>query len=236
MTNFKKFLTPVMVFIIAITFFSCNNGEEKKEEKKAEETPAPTVAYTPFNVAMIKHRVADFNKWKRVYLAHDSMRMAYGLSQFALGRGMDDSNMVVVFNKFTDLQKAKEFSMLPNLKETMQKAGVTGAPEFSYSTLLRFDSAAPDQRDRVMITHRVKNFDVWLKAYDAEGRAKRMENGLQDRSIGRSLDDSNMVHVVFVITDMAKAKARIGSEELKKIMTDAGVEGAPQIFYYRRVD
>jgi hypothetical protein len=69
--------------------------------------------------------------------------------------------------------------------------------------------------------------------YQAEGKAKRAENGLVERGMARDIDDPNRVTVVFAITDMVKAKARVGSEELKKLMTDAGVEGPPQIVFYK---
>jgi hypothetical protein len=35
---------------------------------------------------------------------------------------------------------------------------------------------------------------------------------------------------------MAKAKARISSPELKKLMTDAGVTGAPTIKFYSQAE
>jgi hypothetical protein len=232
MTSMKKMLTPLMAFSIAIAVSSCNNSGDNKEDKKADETPV-AAAFTPFKVIMIKHTVADYAKWKAGYIAHDSMRTAYGISKFVIGRGMDDSNMVYIVDKVTDLQKAKDFAASPSLKDAMQKAGVTGAPEISYATIVRFDSAAPDQKDRILVAHKVKDYDAWLKAYDGEGKATRLANGLQDRAIGRNADDSNLVYVTFVITDMAKAKARTASPELKKLMTDAGVVGPPAIFYYK---
>jgi quinol monooxygenase YgiN len=83
-----------------------------------------------------------------------------------------------------------------------------------------------------MIAHRVKDFEAWLKVFDEEGPAKRKENGFLDRGLARGLDNPNMVYIVFAITDKEKAKARINSAELKKIMTDAGVEGPPQFMYF----
>ena len=41
-----------------------------------------------------------------------------------------------------------------------------------------------------------------------------------------------MVHIVFGVTDMAKAKARTTSAEIKKLMEEAGVLGAPTITFY----
>jgi quinol monooxygenase YgiN len=185
---------------------------------------------------MVQHKVKNFAKWKSAYMAHDSMRQAYGISHFQIGRSMDDSNMVIVIDKITDVKKAKDFAASAGLKAAMQKAGVSGAPAISYSDVVRNDASVIDQKDRVMVAHKVKDFDAWLKVYDAEGMKSRMENGVIDRGLARDADDPNMIYIVFAIADMAKAKARIGSEELKKLMMDAGVEGAPKITYYRLVD
>lgn len=244
MTKIKKISTSLMAASFAMLFFSCNNGE-KQEEKKADETvkmdtakmeePAVPV-FIPFKIVMIKHAVADFDKWKTAYLSHDSMRMAYGITHYRYGRGLDNPNMVVIMDKIADVQNAKDFTVLPNLKEAMQKAGVKGKPEFSFADVIWNEDKKIDQAERVMISHKVKDFEAWKKVYDAEGPAKRLENGLIDRGLARGVDDPNMVYIVFAISDMAKAKARINSEELKKLMTDAGVAGPPQIFYYKLVD
>ncbi|WP_262488517.1 hypothetical protein [Flavobacterium gillisiae] len=42
--------------------------------------------------------------------------------------------------------------------------------------------------------------------------------------------------IVFVISDIDKAKALITSEEQKKLMKEAGVEGVPEMFYYKLVE
>jgi len=55
--------------------------------------------------------------------------------------------------------------------------------------------------------------------------------GLADAVLARGIDP-NLVHIVFDIKDMAKAKARMKDSALKKLMTDAGVEGAPKIEFY----
>ena len=111
-----------------------------------------------------------------------------------------------------------------------------GAPTFSYIDVVRNDDTKIDQKERLMVVHKVKNYNAWLKVYDGEGKETRAANGLIDRGLGRGVNDSNMVYIVFAITDMAKAKARLSSPELKKIMTDAGVEGAPKSFFYRIVE
>jgi len=57
-----------------------------------------------------------------------------------------------------------------------------------------------------------------------------------DVVMARGILDSNLVHLVFDIKDMAKAKAAIMSEDKKKLMMSAGVIGAPKIVFYKQVD
>lgn len=235
----------MILAITTIAFFSsCNNsGDEKKEEKKGEDSSsvvAPVVpaapAFSPFKVVIIQHQVKDFSKWEPAYLAHDSMRMAYGISQYRLGRGLEDSNKVIVIDKITDVAKAKEFGASAGLKEAMKKGGVVGTPSMAIVEMVRQDDSPVESMDRVIVSHKVKDYSAWLKVFDAEGKTTRASFGIVDRAVGRGVDDSNMVYIAFAITDMAKAKARMNSPELKKLMTDGGVEGAPQAFFFRRVD
>jgi hypothetical protein len=238
-----KFLTPIIAALIAITLFSCNNSGKGDEQTKAPDTtaavaPAPVIppVFSPFNLLIVKHKVADFDKWKDGYMAHDSMRRVSGITHAHIGRGMEDSNTVVVFDSIADVQKAKDFGSSPGLKEAMKKAGVVGMPTISMVNVIRSDAPPKDMNDRIMISHKVKDFDTWLKAYDAEGKAARLANGLMDRALARGIEDSNTVYIIFVVTDMAKAKARVTSPDLKKIMTDAGVISPPQAFWYKLVD
>jgi hypothetical protein len=239
MKNIENFLKPVLIVFLVVSFLSCKNNKTEKtetEEGMPKDTATVVAVFEPFKVMVIKHKVADYDKWRKEYDAHDSIRTAYTISHYMVGRGTDDANMIVTATKFIDLQKAKDFSVLPYLKEAMKKAGVIGKPEFSYYEVLRNDDTPIDQKDRVMVTHKVKDFDAWLKVYDAEGTAKRMEEGFIDRGLARGIDDPNMVTIVFAITDMKKAKASITSEAKKKLMMDAGVVGAPQMFFYKIVD
>lgn len=201
---------------------SCNNVVDGSDK----------MASASFKLMMIQHPVSDFQTWIPEYNAHDSVRKLYGISNYAVGIGTDDPTMVVVFNKITDENKAKEFAALPALKEAMDKAGVTGNPTIQYMNVVRNDTTKIEQKERVMVAHRVKDFETWLKAFDEEGMNKRKEFGLVDRGLSRGIDDPNMVYIVFAIADKEKATARINSEELKKIMMDAGVEGPPQFMYF----
>ena len=89
--------------------------------------------------------------------------------------------------------------------------------------------------DGMAITHHVKDFGAWKKVFDAEGDSVRMANGLITRGIARNLDDSNTVSILFEVSDLAKAKARSSSPDLKKLMTDAGVDSPPTVRWYKLI-
>jgi hypothetical protein len=222
--------TPIMLIaaVVVIVMTSCNNQAKQPEAKKAS-------SLQPYNAVLVQHTVKDYAAWLPGFTANDSMRKAAGLTQPGVGRGLEDSNMVVVFLTASDIQKAKDFASSPQLKEAMDKDGVTGTPVISYINVLFDDTSTIPQHDRLMVTHHVKDFDTWKKAFDAEGDDARATNGLVERALARGIDDPNTVTLLFAVTDMAKAKARVTSTELKKIMTDAGVDGPPQITWFTGV-
>jgi hypothetical protein len=230
MTNLNPFKF-IFTGIIAIAISSCNSSGTKTDEAKQPETAA-TLPAASFDVVAVMHPVADYSKWLPAFNDDAANRKAAGLIDIGLGRGLDDSNMVVIMMKATDMQKAKEFSNSPGLKEAMQKAGVTAEPKISMVHVIRNDSSTTSQTNRMMVSHHVKDFNAWLKVYDNEGMAKRADEGFTDRALGRGIEDTNMVYLVFAVNDLAKAKASITSEAKKKLMTDAGVDGPPQMFFY----
>ena len=130
------------------------------------------------------------------------------------------------------MAKAKAFIADPRLKDVMDKLGVITKPVANFWSIIRF---SPEKRVPSGIlqefTLKVKDFDAWVKVFDSEGTAKRAANGWEDIVLGRGIDDPNMVHIVFGVTDMAKAKARSASPELKKLTEEAGVLDAKITFY-----
>jgi hypothetical protein len=235
-----KRLLPMFVISLSMLFISCGSAPDqtKTADTTAAVTPAPEPVkppFQPFNIMTVQHRVKNFDKWEQGYLGHDSMRQAYGITAWEIGRDLKDSNLVYVLDKISDPGKAKSFSTSPGLKDAMMKAGVLGKPGITYGAVVRQADSPVATLDRAIIAHHVKDYEAWLKVFDAEGPATRAGFGLVDRMLARNLDDSNMVYIVFAVTDMAKAKARGSSPELKKIMTDAGVDSPPTIRYYRLV-
>lgn len=203
---------------------SCNNSPEVAQK---------TIPAANDMVIVLQHPVADYDHWRPVFDADDSARISYGIHTIAVGRGNDDPNHILMFFRIEDTARANACMSRPELKPLMDSAGVTGAPTEDMINTVRNDSSSTDLKDRIMIIHKVKDFDAWLKVYDNEGMDTRKSYGLVDRALGRGMNDPSMVYIVFAVSDWDKANARINSDELKKTMTDAGVEGPPTIIKYR---
>lgn len=239
-----KKITSILTAGFMLFLASCGNNANETSDATAADTMATDTEamapaapeFTPFKVMAVTHKVKDFDKFREVYNAHDSMRQANGLTHFRLGRGMDDPNTVFVVNRIDDVAKAKEFAASADLKAAMKNAGVAGPPVITFRDIIRLDSLMTDQKQRVRVSHRVKDFDAWLKVYDDEGKETRASHGLMDRSLSRGIDDPNDVTIVFEITDMEKAKARMNDPALKALMMTAGVEGEPTFFFYNVAD
>ena len=78
----------------------------------------------------------------------------------------------------------------------------------------------------------MKDFNTWLKGFDAAGSEGRAAHGLGDLALARGVDDPNLVDIVFEVTNKTKAKVRLANPALKKMMMEAGVEGVPTITFY----
>jgi heme-degrading monooxygenase HmoA len=78
---------------------------------------------------LVRHKVADFAKWKPVYDAHGSARQNAGLKEEHLLRNVDDPNEVILLFSAEDLEKAKTFAASDDLRQAMQKAGVSDKPD-----------------------------------------------------------------------------------------------------------
>lgn len=81
----------------------------------------------------IRHRVADFAKWKVVFDEHEPLRREHGATGHSLHRDVDDPNVVIVAFRVKDLNRAKEFASSDNLRSAMERAGVQGPPEIWFA-------------------------------------------------------------------------------------------------------
>jgi hypothetical protein len=229
MTITKKLILAAAACIIMAST-ACDNVEGTRVNNQVVET------FQPFKAVMLVHPVADFNKWKQMYNAGDSLRNLYGVNKHFVGRGQDDTSMVLVMNKISEGQREKDLALLPQLKEHMKQAGITAEPIVSMIQVIAEKNAVTES-DRVMISFNVTDFKIWKNMFDKEGSEAGTAYGLAEKSIARNLVDSNRVYVQYVVTDRAKAEARIISPAFESMMINEGVKmESADVFFYTVAD
>ena len=233
----------VLLFITTSFLLTACGGNQEKKTTSADsmtnvttttDTANPTIVTTPTDMMVVRHKISKFAKFESSYDAHDSLRLANGLNTYVIGRGVADSNTVLVALKVDDIAKAKAFSKDASLKKAMQQAGVVGAPTITFTTLLYQDTATPGSDLRSMANFKVKNWDNWRKAFESPNGG-RIDNGLKLRVYGHDVDDNQEVRLVNAVLDSAKAVAFWKSDQMKQIKTESGVVGEIERFIYRVV-
>ena len=84
---------------------------------------------------LIHHKVEDYDRWKKAFDEHAPMRQAAGSKGGYLFRSADNPNEVVMIMEMEDLDRARQFTESDDLRQAMQKAGVTGPPEILFLEL-----------------------------------------------------------------------------------------------------
>ena len=83
-------------------------------------------------VFVIRHKVADYAKWRPAFDKHKQTQLAAGLTNPRVYHTLDDANDLTIVFDMADAAKAKAFAASKDLKARMEKAGVVGHPVFSY--------------------------------------------------------------------------------------------------------
>ncbi len=85
----------------------------------------------------------------------------------------------------------------------------------------------------LFVRHQVADYATWRRVYDALGPTQKAF-GVTADSVYRSADDANDLTVTHEFATVDAAKAFAGSAELRTAMHDAGVDGAPTIWFTQR--
>jgi hypothetical protein len=81
---------------------------------------------------IVRHRVADFDNWKKTFDGMFDVRRAHGWISTLVYRDATDPNIVTIVNRVKDLDGAKRYGASDALRQGMMKAGVQGTPEISF--------------------------------------------------------------------------------------------------------
>ena len=83
---------------------------------------------------LVKHKVADFVKWRKVFDSHAEAQRDSGLHILNVMRDVDDPDLVVLLFTVEDRGKAMAFTKAPSAREAGEEASVIGVPEVSFLT------------------------------------------------------------------------------------------------------
>lgn len=86
-----------------------------------------TVSYV-----LIRHKVKDYDKWKRVFDENLAFRKAGGEKGGRLFRNKDDPSETIIIFKWDTIENARKFTESEDLKIAMQKAGVAEKPDIYF--------------------------------------------------------------------------------------------------------
>ncbi len=77
---------------------------------------------------LVRHKVANFEKWKATFDEHFSMRKAGGELNVRIFHNHEDPTDLTLLMDWETLEKAQKFINSDVLKNAMNAAGVSGAP------------------------------------------------------------------------------------------------------------
>ncbi len=81
---------------------------------------------------MIRHKVANYAKWKRGVKAHAKWRKASGEKCFYVCRNSKSPNDLLVWCEWDTAARMKKFVRSAELRKAMKNVGVIGKPEVSF--------------------------------------------------------------------------------------------------------
>ncbi|MFQ5605180.1 MAG: hypothetical protein ACE5HS_18090 [bacterium] len=81
---------------------------------------------------LVRHKVADFAKWKKIFDAHSEAQRQAGLKVEKVLRSQDDPNNVFLFFQVTDQEKARAFLSSSDVPEAQRQSGVLDTPDIYF--------------------------------------------------------------------------------------------------------
>ena len=83
---------------------------------------------------------------------------------------------------------------------------------------------------RMFVRHNVTDYAKWRAVYDGFDQ-ERSGMGVRSPAVYQAADNANDVTVTHDFDDLPTAQAFASSSRLKEIMGEAGVAGAPQVWF-----
>lgn len=81
---------------------------------------------------LVRHKVKEFQDWKRVFDAHKEAQRQAGLRIERVMRNLYEPNEVFLLFEVTDLGKARGFVFSPQVPEAQADSGVVDKPDIYF--------------------------------------------------------------------------------------------------------
>ncbi|MBK9983922.1 MAG: cyclase [Saprospiraceae bacterium] len=82
---------------------------------------------------LVRHKVAEFGKWKPVFDADDATRKKFGCTKSEVFTNSQNPNEVLAVLQWDTKEQALNFGHSPGLKDAMERGGVISTPEVSFA-------------------------------------------------------------------------------------------------------
>jgi Zn-dependent oligopeptidase len=86
----------------------------------------------------------------------------------------------------------------------------------------------------MFVRHTVSDYKAWRKIYDDFASVQKAK-GVTAQAVYQAADNPNDITVTHDFATIEAARSFVNSEELKKTMQNAGVVGAPTIWFTNKV-
>jgi hypothetical protein len=83
---------------------------------------------------LVRHKVSDFDKWKRVFDSHAAAQQRAGLKIIRIMRNVEDPSEVVLFFEAKTIEGAKGFVFSPEVPQSKEQSGVVDKPDIYFLT------------------------------------------------------------------------------------------------------
>jgi hypothetical protein len=194
------------------------------------QTQANPSTQLPAAAAVVTHAVESFETWKSAFDAHAGARRSAGITAVHINRHAENPNLLSVYLAGTDAAKLTAFLSSADLAATMLKAGVKEPPHIAAITPVEDLTVKDRPLAGAIVRHEVKDYAAWKRAFDAHAEA-RARAGIIGHAVNRSVQKPNVVVIYLQAESLGPLQAFASSPDLKQVMQNAGVIGAPDITF-----
>jgi hypothetical protein len=220
----------------ALTLFACADttprpaaAPSNEPQKGAPAEPKPGVA-APTAAVLLTHEVRDYDAWRAVFDEHAAARKRAGIKGAHVNRSADRPNVVTVYLVADSIDTIGKFLSDPDLKSTMQRAGVVSAPAAVMITPVEDHTLRGRPLPALIVKHKVTSFDTWKQQFDAHS-GERAKAGIIGHAVNRVTDSPETLVVYLQAETIDSLRQFSSSESLKNAMMKAGVQGPPELVF-----